>query len=336
VKRLGISLLATVAFLGVLVLHTPRAQAELNVGLVAAWPDLNGTWEEPNWEVLEQTGVNRVRFQFDWFTEIQEGGWVPSYDRYVEKAALHGITLVAVLYGRANNSPQIPVQPERSEWLNQFVREAVTRYGQSGTFWEGFSKKHPATPIHPITVWEVWNEPNRPVNNPGEVVNPTAYRELLTAASNTIHAAANERQGSNEATVLFGGLNQIAPTAAKEGEFSEPIAYFNAVAKGFGLTPYFSGLAIHPYAFGRKGTMTVAGREQEFQTKVTEARTALSKLCAECATKESLWITELGWPLAKIESPPNEHEQAMLLALSFNWLREKSNAFNIPLALWYD
>jgi hypothetical protein len=324
-KRLGPFLLALLLGCGIIAGAASRANAELAVGLNADWYDLNGSQEEPNWEVLEQTGTNRLRVQFDW-GNVVESGWKSTYDRYVEKAALHGITLVAMLYGGKANSPQMPVGTERTEWLSSFVTEAVHRYAQAGTFWTEFVEKHPSSSIHPITVWEVWNEPNRPFNNHSEKVDPGTYRELLKETSNTIHAAANSQQTPNVATVLFGGLLQ-------SGSSGEAMQYFDEVTKGTGLIGWFDGLSIHPYNIGPN---TRAARITGFEEKVTEARNHLSALCTECATTKSLWVTEFGWPVNGVEHSVSEHEQAELLSESFIWLRSKSAAYNLPLALWFD
>jgi hypothetical protein len=319
-----LSMGALIAICALLLLSVDRAAAEPIVALNAEWANLNPPTEEANWEVIEQSGATVLRWQFDWFTEVEEGGWGPSYDRYVEKAARHGITLMGLLYARKDNSPQFYTANEAGPWLEEFVEPAIKRYGESGTFWA----EHPSVPYRPITAWEVWNEPNLPMNNPSKVVNPGAYRELLKAASNVIHNAANSRQWPNNAKVIFGGIYQGSSAEAS-------VNYFNAVAEGFGLTPYFEGVGIHPYTFGGEKA-TEASRLAGFKEKVDAIRKAVSVLCAECAANESLWVTEIGWPVSGVVKPVTEAEQANLLTSSFNWMRGESGRLNLQLMAWYD
>src|SRR5262249_9850595 len=71
---------------------------------------------------------------------------------------LAGAPKWAVPFNRHYGSPEsLPVQnvQQVSGWQN-FVTQAVHRYGPSGTFWA----ENPSLPPRPIRTWQIWNEEN--------------------------------------------------------------------------------------------------------------------------------------------------------------------------------
>ena len=272
---------------------------------------------EPDWDAVERSGATVYRMEFSMAPFLGGANWAESYDPLVEKAAKHDISLLAYLNG-GEQGRRFPLSSQWNGWL-EFVWQAVTRYGENGTFWAA----NPGLPYRPITLWEVWNEPNLPENNPGgAVVQPRAYGELLEAASSYIHGAANARQPTNNAKVLFGGLWQNG-SAWGIGK------YLQEATGESSLSNYYDGLSIHPYSF----TGTEAQKLQGMKDAVNAARSALTTYGG---AGKSLWITELGWPVAGTGQPlVSESEQATLLTNSFDWLEAESGALGLQLITWY-
>ncbi|HET6999516.1 MAG TPA: VCBS repeat-containing protein, partial [Solirubrobacterales bacterium] len=273
---------------------------------------------EPDWEAVQRSGASTYRMEFSMGAFAGGASWAETYDLHVEKAAKRGITILAYLNG-GEQGRQFPLSTQWSGWLNNFVWQAVTRYGENGKFWVD----HPSLPYHPITAWEVWNEPNLPENNPGGTkVQPRAYGELLEAASSYIHGAANVRQPVNNAKVIFGGLWQ------KDGA-SGVSKYIQEATGESSLSNYYQGLSIHPYSFAGSQTEKIQG----MKNAVNAARNALN---IYGGAGKTLWITELGWPVGGTgQVTVDEAEQASLLTSSFNWLKAESGTLNLQLITWY-
>ena len=67
--------------------------------------------------------------------------------------------------------------------IGDFGAKLAARYGSNGSFWA----ENPQLPKHPITAWQIWNEPNIPVYwQPAP--NPARYVQMLRLASQKIKA----------------------------------------------------------------------------------------------------------------------------------------------------
>jgi hypothetical protein len=273
-----------------------------------------------DWDTIQRSGARQVRYSFFWQT-LNEKGWGASFDRGVELASSHGITLLGTLGGRQTSAAtkQFFLKSEWSEWLG-YVRLVVKRYGYGGSFWAS----HPGLPYRPVRAWEVWNEPNLTENNPGEVVHPHAYAEFLIATSRAIRSAqaSRTREDPKRPQVLIGGLNMEVGMQFRE--------FLEKASEVSGFAEAYDGLCIHPYELSTAGEAAkLAGVVQ----KVTNARTVLTRLGGE---GKSLWITELGWPVGGAGRPPvSEAEQANLLLGSYSWLEQMSEPMRIRYAAWY-
>ncbi len=329
-SRWSFGLLATVIACAFCVFGSFASTASaLTIGLSFS---SNDTGEE-TWESIEHSGADLYRMNITWSNVSDQGNWrespawQQSYDPIFEQAAKHGITILADIYGRDKNEPvhqfYLPEETDKFKEFQEFAWTVVQRYGRGGTFWSS----HSSLPYRPVTDWEVWNEPNLPLNNPGEKVLPQKYAEFLVSTSSTIKAAqANARKAGepNDMKVLHGGLYQ--PGGTSVWTFVETAHNVS----GYGSS--FDGLSLHPYSFSGNEAEKLSGVEQN----IGIAHAAL----AEFVGGKSIWVTELGWPTMGTEvpnagSPVTEGEQANLLTKSFDWIKAHAGTYGIELATWY-
>ena len=185
-RRCSILALLVAGF--VLTTAVPAAPAHVPNGFVGVisidgplWPI---TAPEVNldrqFDKMVANGVENVRVVFDWAAAEPYKKWsdVPAsqagqftdvngvpvnftqLDKLVELASTRRMTLLpVVLYAPGWDAAKHPSNafaiPRRDAPYGQFMAALVQRYGRHGTFWQ--SGHHPKVPI---TMWQVWNEPN--------------------------------------------------------------------------------------------------------------------------------------------------------------------------------
>ncbi|HEX6455116.1 MAG TPA: hypothetical protein VF009_01210 [Solirubrobacterales bacterium] len=317
------SLLAAALLAGIaLLLGVASSASALSYGMM---------WQNYNPETLslvQRSGATVYRLALDY--SMTSGGRWSEYDKIVEAGWKRGITILPMLVrtGPSGNRFLLQEDPDWNNW-SLWAKEAVERYGVNGTFWAG--KPNPT----PITAWEVWNEPNLKENNPllsrwngkgwetYEEVQPRNYGNFLVYTAAAIQSGSQARTGTNT-QVLFGGL--YMPSGMNYNTFLEQ-AY-----EVSGLYSSYTGLSIHPYSF--------VNGVSEMEAQINSVRAKLNSLVG--GSSKSLWITELGWPVAGSEGfPPGGHsvseaEQASLLTQSFNWVKGAAAGDNIQLVTWYN
>lgn len=290
---------------------------------------------EPDWEALDNAGVERFRMQIKWKIINDAGGggssgwknewaWQNTYDKYFEKAAKHGIEILPYIFTRkdGNEGYYLVGGENYSEWL-QFVWTVVQRYGDAGTFWQ---KKEGSIPQFPVHFWEVWNEPNLKPNCPSQSCNGKQYGEFLVGTSKIIHEA-QDAIYSDTAKVLFGGLYQE--------RWNFPITnYLAAAGLASGIKTAYDGLSLHPYTFGQLGeNRTYSEKAAGVPSNISGAYNAQFN---GIGVLKPIWVTEIGWPLAGTGAAlVNEGEQAGLLNETYNWLKANWSTYNIKYAAWY-
>jgi hypothetical protein len=289
-----------------------------------------------------------VRLNFEWAkvdpssTPCDEAGptdWT-YYDGVVGRAAAHGIALIPDLYGNraACTAQRFPlpgtpnygayVEPEAEGRPGGFVWQAVRRYGAGGTFWA----ENPTVPYDPIEVWEVWNEPNLPENNPFGVVQPPLYGKLLVDVSATIHAA------DPTARVLVGGIYSGAGESAEgffDWMYDYPWGYTAAQ-----LHESFTGVGVHPYAISGAGANLSFGGPEVSEERLVADRAALDQPRAALAggsdAEKTLWVTELGWPTEFAATPAlaaiTPEVQSAYLTAALGWMYEHAGEEGIEYA----
>jgi Glycosyl hydrolase catalytic core len=269
--------------------------------------------QESDWNLIQRSGVTLFRMQINWALVNKNGPGF--YDNRVKAAADRGIRILPVLSGaKILGSNRFPTEgtAEYDEWAG-FVSSIAARYGIGGSFWAGYS----GTPRE-MLAWEVWNEPNLAVNNPAGLnkAQPQNYARFLNYTKNAIHSVQPP-----STRVLFGGL-----VTAGTGENNLPIQEFlTKAAEVPGTASAFDGLSLHPYEKGVAGVTGVVRKTRE-------------TLTASFGAAKTIWITELGWPLASGDSnhpKVPENEQATLLTNSFNELKQQSAFWHIEYLAWY-
>jgi hypothetical protein len=217
-------------------------------------------------------GVKTLRVTLDWSViEYAPGAYDLSwYDRYVLDAAEHGITFLPVLFHapdfrETHPGTRFAYQPKNNADLANLAVKMVDRYGPNGTLWQ----QNPGVPAHPMTAWQIWNEPNldqywypKP--------NASQYRSMLQ----TVGAAIKSRDPNAE--IVTAGL----PDSRLGGAIRlQP--YLKTLYKGGG-TNLFDTVAINSYAVSPKylGKLMNAGRKY------------INRLGGR---SDKIWITEVGW-----------------------------------------
>ncbi len=131
---------------------------------------------------MASVGVGRLRVAFDWNVAqpyriwndvpvdqrpdfVRGPGGAPTdfdvTDRIVEQSARHHLSLLpVVIYPPSwDASPQgRHVQPAHDAPYGDYLTALVHRYGPRGTYWSA----HRSLPRTPITMWQIWNEPDLP------------------------------------------------------------------------------------------------------------------------------------------------------------------------------
>jgi hypothetical protein len=314
-------LLGTLLAIG-LVLATAAPASALSFGL--NW-DGNNTPREEALDAVQASGATVYHLPLEY--NGGSGDW-QNNDDMVEEAWERGLTILPTL-ARGRRFP-LPLAPGWGAW-GEWVRELVERYGVNGSFWDG--KANPT----PITAWEVWNEPNIPVNDPqlteaqceeigrpwnaevGNCAQPESYGAFLKYSAEAIQAG-SEAKTAHGTEVLFGSLN------TQVGERYE--RFLAGAAAGGGLGPEVTGVAVHPYSF--------AGGVEGMAADIEGVRATLDGLGAG---DKSLWITEMGWATAgtlPAGETVDEEELASLVTESFSWIKLNAAADDIQLAAWYN
>jgi polysaccharide biosynthesis protein PslG len=266
-----------------------------------------------------QGGAGYFRIQLIWgFVEPSPGqrDWRDT-DRLIGAAAQAGLTLLPDLYSvpkwldRDPSDPPIHSARARAAW-QQLLTDYAARYGTNGTFWAA----NPQIPRHPITTWEIWNEPNLGGFFGGKP-NPKGYARLLKVSS------AGLKAGDPAAQVLTAGffpVHTIKHTVSMRD-------YLNAFYRIHGVTDYFDAIGLHPYWRTPKGVLHW----------VRQARSIMNGH-GDSATP--IWVTEFGWVTGGVRfkfSPLKStlRQQAQRLTATFNLLRGNSGPLGIVHAFWF-
>jgi FG-GAP-like repeat len=284
---------------------------------------------EPDMEAVARSGADYWRIGFD----CSNKNWT-LYDKEVRLAWEHGISIIANPSNRcggpANEGARVPVasewEPQGSVW-ETWLYELVGHYGWNGSFWSGKSN------IKPITVWEIWNEPNRGINSQGGLSAGGAYYGSFLKRSATALREAQDKQATCcGIKVLMGGLLTLKTGIDGEGYENKSVHDFLEEASGIsGLGSKIDGVSLHPYSFGSEALKNV-------KNNITTARENINSTSGFGSTK-GLWITEVGWPVENGDTAhPNVslQEQKELLKGLFDWVKEQQVSKNIQSILYYN
>ena len=271
---------------------------------------------EANMEAIARSGAKYWRLSFNCY----EKNWT-KYDREVRLAWEHGISIIANPSARCGEA-SVAVPPE-GEWSAQetWLRELVQHYGWNGSFWAGKSN------VKPITVWEIWNEPNLGEHGEDGVhADGSYYGRFLKSSA----IALNEKQNSQATccgiNVLMGGLLTVGSGSDGKGHYNKNVHEFlEETHLVSGLDSRINGVAIHPYGFD-------PGAGTKVEEYIKKDREDASEFVG---TEKSLWITEVGWPVEH-EFAVSSARQSELLTTIFNWVKEKQASDNIQSLIYYN
>jgi hypothetical protein len=236
-------------------------------------------WEPPSTEEYQRMaagGVSSVRLLFT----LERVSPQPNvrdwriYDTLVGDAARNGIRvdpwLVYVPPWVAANRTTLPIynQTQRSAWF-AFVRDAALRYGPGGSFW----RQNPTIPAHPMTWWEVWNEPN---------INEFVGLTRTLRAGEFARLLRLTRAGLNAASpgnrIILGGLYR-KPKPGHGIKMTRFLSRMYKLRKGRRL---FDAVGVHPYAARPAQVLRLTRSVRRVMNEHGDRR-------------KPIWITELGW-----------------------------------------
>ncbi len=273
-------------------------------------------WADPTESDLQRmasAGVGALRDNLSWSVVEPTPGqrlW-ERYDGVFERAARNGIEIAPVLVGTPGFAARIPQYPPRASaragWT-RFVREAVARYGRDGSFW----RSRPELPYHPVTAWQVWNEPNLPFWWNGRP-NVNQYLTLLTQTRAAI------RSRDARARIVLAGM----PVTARDTRVPH---YLRALYRRIGVKRLFDVVTVHAFAGSAAGAVDVVRRTRAIMRAARDARTPI-------------WVTEIGWGSRPAATPPHlstdEATQAARLTASLTALARRRSQLGVERAFWF-
>ncbi len=223
---------------------------------------------------IANAGVGTLRQTFDW-QYLRKGdtfNW-DILDHYIGGAAERGIKIIPVLFNPPTELTTTPaVGALRGFYptadpnaIGAYGAQLAARYGTRGSFWD----QHPGIERHPITTWQIWNEPNLPVYWRPHL-SPKGYARMLCGAYRQIKAV------DPAAEIATAGLPKSHIRSSMW-----PSKFVPRVMRAGGRG-CFDTVALNAYAPTGKGVVKLVSR----------FRRLLNKLGAR---KVGLRVTEFGW-----------------------------------------
>jgi len=269
---------------------------------------------------LDQSGAKTVRWTMFWQRIERSPGqfdWSAA-DNVVGELASRGIRFVPVLFGtpswvaNSGNTPPVDSKEARDAW-KRFLREALKRYGPSGSYWAiQYRADHPGKAALPVTTWQIWNEPNLK-SHFSQRRSPERYARLLKISHSAI---SGEDPG---AQVMFGGM----PGYSRD---MNAWRFLSRVYRQDGVRRAFDVAALHPYARNVSQMVGEVKRLRRVMRKNGDGR-------------KPLWITEVGWGSAhptRFGLTKGKQGQARILKRAFRELKHKRHRFRIKRVLWFN
>ena len=261
-------------------------------------------------------GIGIQKIFLGWpYIETEPGARHWTYaDHQIAAAAAHGIEVLPVLFGTpahlgSSYTQPPPPSPGASAALASFAADAVRRYGPGGAFWQ----LNPALPYHPITRWQLWNEPSSAWYWDGSP-DGAEYAVLVRDAGGAIKSV------DPDANVILAGLlpNTDDPNGIPARHFLHQLYSVR------GIRRYFDDVALNPY--------TVRPR------RVIEISEQVRRLLRKRDRKAGLWITELGWATGGSGNPRlvvDQASQARKLTRTYRELIERRRALRLRGIVWH-
>jgi hypothetical protein len=272
---------------------------------------------EPDYELMEEAGVRSVRLPLPWpqvepvSPFVKRPDW-SGIDFGIELAARHGMTVLPFVASSpawiARESRLEPTQgPQLRAWAS-FLRTAVRRYGEGGSFW----RENPELPYLPVKDWEIWNEENIVTFGRAD---PEGFARFVRASGRTIHDV------DPGAKVILGGLFgrplQIPPNIGS-GDF------LSRLYRARNVKRFFDGVALHPYV-ADAGAM---------RAQILNLR-RIMRVHHDAGTP--IYLTELGWGSDSFETrwERGPQGQARELDQAFSMLTGHRLSWRIGGVWWF-
>jgi len=293
------------------------AQGYLPPGFIGISPQNPANAKD--FRLMREAGISSVRLPFNWITvepespTVAERHW-DGFDHEVRLAAEAGLRIMPFVASSpkwvAPEGIDLPVTHgwQRRAWAS-FLRAAVRRYGDGGTFW----RENLDLPYLPMRRWEIWNEENIVTFN-GDP-EPKRFATLIRIAGRVLH------REEPLSTVILGGLFgrplQIPPNIGS-GDF---LARFYQAGH---VKPFFDGVGLHPYVADAKAMGGQLRNLRRIMRRYGDSRTPL-------------FVTELGWGS---QSGPTRWQrgtfgQAHQLTKAFSMLSAHRREWNVGGAWWF-
>jgi hypothetical protein len=265
----------------------PRSFVGMGIDGPFFYPDMN---QNAQLAQMVADGIGSVRTEFLWGgaqpypnfasvppslrSQFVDVGGVPTNfsatDQVVALAAAHGLTVLPVIeYSPPWDSqhPGSTAAPPRTDGpFAAYAAALVERYGPHGSFWAA----NPGLPRIPITMWQIWNEPNF-VSYWSQRPWIPSYVRLLRAA----HAAI--KKADPQAKVMLAGLANYS------------WEYLTSIYHIRGARGLFDIVDSHPYTATPQGVITILGYLRAVMDKFGDRH-------------KPLMATEISWPSAKGEA----------------------------------
>jgi hypothetical protein len=221
----------------------------------------------------------------------------------------------------AVNPGSPPMTADAIRAWQEFLKNAVGRYGPHGSFWSA----HPGLPEKAVKAWQIWNEPNLPKSfaeegtAPPKLVKhaPRAYAKLVEASDRAIR-----KEDPHAKLVLAGLLGN--PNRTRQSKMS-PERFLKKFLRVHRITKHFDAAGLHPYA------PTIEG----YKRIVTKIRGALRR---GGAGQKDLWLDEVGWGSAhdRFRLNKGKRGQAKMLGKSFAVTLKNRRRWNVDHLYWFD
>jgi hypothetical protein len=233
-------------------------------------------------QFIQIAGCSEVRTELRW-SEVQPDPnpdpntwhW-SSFDQVVTVAAQNSLAVLPILW---KTPAWISTNPTAADYFKYpptaqgpwgtFCKEAANRYKTGGQFWT----ENPSLTPRPITVYEIWNEPNNLGLNwkprGSETQSVSDYIALYNTAKTSIHSYAGLQ-------AMVGGLAPVPGYVNWGWDFQ----YYLQLLKDYGIDTTYGppdAVGFHPYGFqvSNDGSATTAhgntiGRIKFFLSKLTD------------------------------------------------------------------
>lgn len=280
----------------------------------------NETPDDSDLTRMAAGGIGSYHVLLSWQTvEATKGAYDWSaYDAEFKRLAEFGIQPLPYVIGTPTayeKSSSIPPtnDPEAFDAWADFLKAAVTRYGNDGDYWQALAQSNPDITPQPPRAWEIWNEPNSSVFwEPAP--DPDAYAELFKRSSRVIKSV------DPDAEAMTAGMF-ISPQS--EGAINS-IDFLQQAFDRKGMAEAVDVIGIHPYGPTADDVLDQIDKTAELK--------------AEVDPDAGLWVTEIGWgsdPSSGNDLAKTPEEQGELLDETYTEMLGMRDEIGLEGVIWF-